>query len=298
MIRSMTGYGEASASIEAGELSVEVRTVNHRYFHPNLRLPDVLSAREPAIRGWLQEGLSRGHVACTIRIEWREEHRPDELRIRVDEARARAYRDALREMAAGLDLPGEVDLPMIARYNDVLVRETEDVEAPEIPEDALADAVRTAVARAASMREDEGRRLQDDLEGRARAMSGALDAIEERAPERLLRERDRLRAAIADLADGAGVDDDRIAQEIAYLAEKWDINEELVRFRSHLELFADLLASDAAEPVGKRLGFLVQEMHREANTIGSKANDAVIAHRVVAIKEEIERLREQVENVE
>jgi len=298
MIRSMTGYGEASASTEAGELSVEVRTVNHRYFHPNLRLPDTLAPRETAIRGWLQEGLSRGHVACTIRMEWREEHRPDAIHLQVDEARARAYRDALRQMATQLDLPGEVDLPMIARYNDVLLRETVDVDAPEIQEEVLADTVRAAVRRAASMREEEGRRLQDDLEGRARAMAEALDAIAERAPERLVRERDRLRAAVAELLQGAAVDDDRVAQEIAYLAEKWDVNEELVRFRSHLELFAELLASDAAEPVGKRLGFLVQEMHREANTIGSKANDAVISHRVVGIKEEIERLREQVENVE
>jgi uncharacterized protein (TIGR00255 family) len=118
------------------------------------------------------------------------------------------------------------------------------------------------------------------------------------APVRLTAERDRLRDAVAELSGGVATDPDRLAQEIAYLSERWDINEELVRFRSHDELFRELLAADSAEPVGKRLGFLVQEMHREANTIGSKANHAGIAHRVVSIKEEVERLREQVENVE
>jgi uncharacterized protein (TIGR00255 family) len=129
-------------------------------------------------------------------------------------------------------------------------------------------------------------------------MEAALAAVRERAPERLVAERDRLRAAVRELAGGVAVDEARLAQEIAYLAERWDVNEELVRFASHVSLFRELLAADAAEPVGKRLSFLVQEIHREANTIGSKANDALIAHRVVAIKEEIERLREQVENVE
>jgi uncharacterized protein (TIGR00255 family) len=148
------------------------------------------------------------------------------------------------------------------------------------------------------MREDEGRRLHADLEGRVAAIEEALGTIEELAPARLAAERDRLREAVAELAGAVAVDEERLAQEIAYLAERWDINEELVRFRSHNELFRELLAADAAEPVGKRLGFLVQEMHREANTIGSKANHAAIAHRVVAIKEEVERLREQVENVE
>ncbi|HET6762166.1 MAG TPA: DUF1732 domain-containing protein, partial [Longimicrobiaceae bacterium] len=148
------------------------------------------------------------------------------------------------------------------------------------------------------MREDEGKRLQADLLGRLEAIDRALAAISEMAPARLVAERDRLRAAVQELAGGVGVSEDRLAQEIAHLAERWDVNEELVRFRSHNELFRELLEADSAEPVGKRLSFLVQEMHREANTIGSKANHAGIAHQVVAIKEEVERLREQVENVE
>ena len=158
--------------------------------------------------------------------------------------------------------------------------------------------IEDAARAVAAMREDEGRRLQADLEGRLAAIDAALDAVAELAPQRLAAERDRLRAAIAELSQGVGVSEERLAQEVAYLAERWDVNEELVRFRSHNELFIALLDASPDEPVGKRLSFLVQEMHREANTIGSKANDASIAHLVVAIKDELERLREQVENVE
>jgi uncharacterized protein (TIGR00255 family) len=158
--------------------------------------------------------------------------------------------------------------------------------------------VEEAARKTAEMREEEGRRLLVDLEGRLDSISDALSIVAARAPERLIAERDRLRNAVRELADGIAVDEGRLAQEIAYLSERLDINEELVRFRSHLELFRELLSASAAEAVGKRLSFLVQEMHREANTIGSKANDAVISHSVIGIKEEIERLREQVENVE
>ena len=156
-----------------------------------------------------------------------------------------------------------------------------------------------AAARAVvALRETEGARLHEDLSGRLDALAALLDRVEARAPERLTAERDRLRAQIKELAEAEDVDEDRLAREIAYLAEKWDINEELVRFRSHIALFRETLDGDATEAVGKRLSFVVQEMHREANTIGSKANDAEITHASVGMKEEIERLREQVENVE
>ena len=148
------------------------------------------------------------------------------------------------------------------------------------------------------MRGDEGLRLHADLEERFASIEASLREIETLAPQRLIDERDRLQAAVAELAGAVAVNPDRIAQEIAILAERWDINEELVRFRSHLSLARELIESENTDGVGKRLSFLVQEMHREANTIGSKANHAGIAHRVVSIKEEIERLREQVENVE
>jgi len=149
-----------------------------------------------------------------------------------------------------------------------------------------------------TLREAEGAKLHDDLVQRLDGMTKQLDIIEAQAPQRLAAERDRLREAIRELSGQVEVDEDRLAREIAYLSEKWDINEEIVRFRSHIEQFQDALDGDGSEPMGKRLGFLMQEMHREANTTGSKANDTVIAQASVALKEEIERVREQVENVE
>ena len=155
-----------------------------------------------------------------------------------------------------------------------------------------------AAAEVVELREAEGARLQRDLEEHLQAIEEALVRVEAQAPERLVAERDRLRAAVAELTEAHSVDEDRLAREIAYLAEKWDLNEEIVRFRSHVELFTEALQADASEPVGKRLGFLVQEMNREANTIGSKANDAQVTQTAVTLKEEVERLREQLENVE
>lgn len=297
MIRSMTGYGDAERTVPAGRLSVEVRTVNHRHLHTTFRLPAALSRWENDMREWLRGSMSRGHASCTVRVE-REGEGAAPGGIRVDQERVAAYLAAFRELADRFGIPGAPDLQLLMRFNDVLVRDAGEEEPVEVAPEDLRAVVEEAARRNVRMREDEGRRLEADLEGRLAAMEGALAAVRERAPERLVAERDRLRAAIRELAAGVGVDEDRLAQEVAYLAERWDVNEELVRFDSHIALFRELMAADAAEPVGKRLSFLVQEMHREANTIGSKANDALIAHRVVAIKDEVERLREQVENVE
>jgi len=294
----MTGYGEASGALETGRIRIEIRTVNHRYFQATVRLPDAVGRHENGIREALREGVSRGHVSCTVRVEAEGTEAETGIRLRVDEARVGQYLDAFRTLGERFNLAGEPDLALLSRYGDILVREeVEDDEDGGVPEEVLFTAVREAVDATLRMREEEGIRLHDDLVGRLDAMAAALSSIRERAPGRLVSERDRLRAAVRELTDDRTVSEDRLAQEIAYLAEKWDINEELVRFESHLDLFRTYLGGDP-EPVGKRLSFLVQEMHREANTIGSKANDAEIAHRVVAIKEEIERLREQVDNVE
>ncbi|HVH12092.1 MAG TPA: DUF1732 domain-containing protein, partial [Longimicrobium sp.] len=237
----------------------------------------------------------RGHANVAIRLE--PATAAAAAGLRLDEERVAAYLALFGELRTRFGVAGEPTLAELLRFGDVIVRDDEGGRA-EVPQEALQGVIEDAARAVAAMREDEGRRLQADLEGRLAAIDTALDAIEELAPQRLAGERDRLRAAVAELSQGVGVSEERLAQEVAYLAERWDVNEELVRFRSHNELFRELMAADPEEPVGKRLSFLVQEMHREANTIGSKANHAAIAHRVVAIKEEVERLREQVENVE
>jgi uncharacterized protein (TIGR00255 family) len=297
MIRSMTGFGAAEREGRAGRVQVEIRTVNHRHLNVNVRLPNLLSEFEPQVREWLRGAFARGALNCTIRFE-ADGIGSDEDGIRIDEARVAAYLAAFRRLGERFGLAGEPDLALISRYSDIFERGAVDDEGDAISAEVLREAIDEATGQAVRMREEEGRRLASDLAGRLEAIEIALEAASARAPERLVAERDRLRAAVEELAGGVAVDEARLAQEIAYLAERLDINEELVRFRAHIDLFRDMLGAPAEEPVGKRLGFLVQEMHREANTIGSKANDSVIAHRVVAVKEEVERLREQVENVE
>ena len=295
MIRSMTGFGEAERQTDAGTLRVEIRTVNHRHLSVNFRTPSALAKWEPQMRDWLRAHLARGHANVAIRLE--PAAAAAAVGLKLDDDRVRAYLALFAELRERHFVGGEPTLAEVLRFSDVIVRDDEG-ERAEVPVEEVQAVIEDAARAVAAMREDEGRRLQVDLEGRLAAIDAALDAIAELAPQRLAAERDRLRAAIAELAEGVGVSEERLAQEVAYLAERWDVNEELVRFRSHNELFRELMAADPEEPVGKRLSFLVQEMHREANTIGSKANHAGIAHRVVAIKEEVERLREQVENVE
>jgi uncharacterized protein (TIGR00255 family) len=296
MIRSMTGFGESEVATAAGVLRAEVRTVNHRFFSLNIRSPMALDRFEPQIREWLKGRISRGHINATFRLEGLDPDQDARPALALDLDLAQQYVRLFRQLKEEFELPGEVTLEMIARTPDLIIRAQADI--PELPEDAVREVTERAAAAVVTMREVEGRSLETDLDERLRGIEGALAVIGERAPVRLVREHERLQRAVAELLDQASVDPDRIAREVAILAERWDVSEEIVRLRSHIDHFRAMLGEASAEAVGKRLGFLVQEMHREANTIGSKANDAEIEQRVVAIKNEIERLREQVENVE
>jgi uncharacterized protein (TIGR00255 family) len=291
----MTGFGEADAETPAGVLRAEVRTVNHRFFSLNIRNPAVLDRYEPQIREWLKAWISRGHVNVTLRLEGLEEGEGGPA-LALDLERARQYARIFRQLKEQLDLPGDLTLALLASQTDLIVRDQ--TAAPQLDAEAVRDVVDRAAGAAIAMREAEGQALHEDLAGRLDAIADAVTVIVERAPARLAHEHMRLRRAVAELVAEASIDEDRINREIAIIADRWDISEEIVRLRAHLDHFRAMLAEAAAEPVGKRLGFLIQEMHREANTMGSKANDAEIEHRVVAIKNEIERLREQIENVE
>lgn len=297
MIRSMTGFGEAERATPAGLLRVELKTVNHRFFNASMRTPYGFDRHEAAIQGWLKEYVSRGHVSVSLSLDTSvtasEEPAPE-----LDLGRARHYRDSLERMGRELGLEGGVSVDVLARFRDLFRTPEQSAEPMEVESEDLEAVVRGAAESLVAMRNREGASLAADLGGRLDAMAGHLEAVAISAPERLVRERDRLRAAIEELAGDAGVDEERLAREVAHMADKWDINEEIVRFRSHLTLFREAMAEDDHQPVGKRLGFLVQEMHREANTIGSKANDTEIGRAVVGVKEELERLREQLENVE
>jgi uncharacterized protein (TIGR00255 family) len=297
MIRSMTGFGEASRETPVGELRATVKTVNHRFFNAHMRTPPGFDRYEAEMQGWLKVFFSRGHVNLTLVLDRLGGQGAEEFR-ELDLEKARHFKGLLTDLNHELGLSGEVELSSILRFGEVFrAPEAARVE-DEVDQELLRGLVEEAASGALEMRREEGRRLKEDLMDRLDAMADRLAFIEERAPERLLAERDRLREAVLELSQLDEVDEDRLAKEIAYLAERWDINEELVRFRAHLAAFRETLEERTDEAVGKRLGFLVQEMHREANTIGSKANDLEIGHASVAIREEIERLREQLENVE
>ena len=296
MIRSMTGFGEAEEVTEAGVVRVEIKTVNHRFFNTNIRTPTGFDRLEGDIQSWLRPFLSRGHVTYMLSIS-RETTEANDTLPELDLKRAKRYGELLETLRRELGVEAPVDLSHISRFGEIF-RAPEPSNAAQVEGEVIRRLTEAAAAGVVELREAEGARLQRDLEEHLQSIDETLVRVEARAPERLVAERDRLRAAVAELTETHSVDEDRLAREIAYLAEKWDLNEEVVRFRSHLELFHETLQTDASEPVGKRLGFLIQEMNREANTIGSKANDAQISQNAIALKEDVERLREQVENVE
>jgi uncharacterized protein (TIGR00255 family) len=295
MIRSMTGYGEAQRDTPAGHLRLELKSVNHRFFNASVRTPPGFDRFERELTDVMKTRIRRGHVTLYLGLDRRTAENGASVRVDLD--RAREYKNALEEMQRELGLGGSVEVAVLARFGD-LFRMPEPEVLPQVEVALLREMAEEAVGELVSLREAEGERLLHDMRERLATMASGLDVVTARAPERLIRERDRLREAVRDLSQQVEVDEDRLAREIAYTAERWDINEELVRFRAHIAAFGDTLDADGSEPVGKRLGFLVQEMHREASTIGSKANDVAIAEASMALKEEIERLREQVENVE
>lgn len=291
MISSMTGFGSAEGMIGGARASVEIRTVNHRFFSPNLKLPAAFARWEGEVRELLRQKIARGHVTLTARID-----RDQASTTSIDETKVAMYANTLRELQKKLGLGGEVDLSTILRLPDVIGAGTE--ESDPAAGEALAALVSKAADNLLTMRRSEGAQLTTFLLERVSSVETALSRIEQRAPIRLKEQHERIKRTVGELVGAAGADPQRIAQEIAILADKLDVAEELDRFRSHLSAFRETASSKTADPVGKRLGFILQEMLRETNTIGSKANDAPILDDVIAIKEELERIREQVENLE
>jgi uncharacterized protein (TIGR00255 family) len=287
----MTGFGAGEGPAGGGRIRIEIRTVNHRHFNPAIKLPAELSALEGEIRERLRKDFDRGHIAVTVR--WTEQP-ARAAAVRVDVERARALVTAFRQLQNEIRIAGEIDLATLLRQPDVLVSASPD-EAPATWAE-LEPIVAQAIAECKTMRRREGAVLADELRVRLDQLERSARAIETRAPDRVIRERNRLRLSVAQLLDGRAADETRIAQEIAFLADKLDITEELVRFGAHLKACRDALAGE--QPVGKQLGFLAQELGREVNTLGSKANDAEITQQIIAMKGELEKFREQLENLE
>jgi uncharacterized protein (TIGR00255 family) len=287
----MTGFGAAEGPVAGRRLRVEIRTVNHRYFNLSAKLPGDISSLEVELRERLRRDFDRGHI--TVQARWTQG--PDvEPGFAIDIDRARLVASRLRELQAALGLGGEVTVDLVARQPEVLGHGGNGTS--EVPWAEVEPVVARAGQDCRVMRAREGEALARELAHRLDLLEQSAEQIGARAPERLIKERDRLRVSVTQLLDGKAVNEERLAQELAFLADKLDITEELVRFTAHLAGAREALRGD--QPVGKRLGFLAQELGREVNTIGSKAADAEIAGLVIAMKGELEKFREQLENLE
>ena len=289
---SMTGFGMAEGPVAGGVLRVEIRTVNHRFFNLAPKLPSDLVGFETDLRDRLRREFERGHLA--VQLRWSTPPALSAGAMLVNPPRVREAAARLRELQATAGLSGEIPLDLLARQPEVFL--PADGEPVGVKWVELEPVVGQAAAQCRQARLREGAVLAAELQDRLTAMAEGAEHLAAHAPRRLVQERERVRRVVQDLAEGLTVDEQRLAQEIAFLAERLDITEELVRLRAHLDACREALGSEG--PVGKRLGFLAQELGREINTIGSKANDAAMQHVVVALKGELERFREQLENLE
>ena len=289
---SMTGYGRGTASLDGRELTIELKSVNNRFLDIGMKLPRQLSFLEDGLRKLLNDALSRGHVDVFVNYR---NLRSDAKTVRVDEALLQAYLTSARESAKALDLEDDLTLSKALTLPDVTTILPADED-----QQALAELGRAAMTMAIdglkAMRFKEGERLKQDLSARMDTMTGYAAAIERRAPAVAEEYRTKLTARIEELLGETEVDRARLATEVAIFADRAAIDEEIVRLNTHLVHFRELLEAD--EPVGRKMDFLVQEMNRECNTIGSKANDGELTSIVLLSKAEIEKLREQIQNIE
>lgn len=291
MILSMTGFGTGEASRPGALVRVEVRSTNHRYFEPSIRVSRSFGGWESRVREIVAARVSRGRVTVNVEVE---SDAPGAAVV-LDEKMAGEYARLIQFLRDRFEVSGAIDPVAFAQLPDLLRRNGN--ASGEVSEEVLVEALGAALDELDGMRRAEGNALSKDLESRITKIESTLTELERIAQDAPERFRKRLEERIATLVPaGVSPDAQRLAVEVALLAEKADIVEEIVRFRAHDQAFLGFLRR--REPVGKRLDFLLQEMNREANTIGSKALSAEISHRVVEIKEEIERLREQVQNIE
>lgn len=293
MIRSMTGYGRKE--IESGiiRLTIEVRSVNNRFMDVQVKSPRSFSALEPRIRKAVQDRCSRGRFDVFLS---RSGDRETAGRIVVDDILTGQYVESLREIKKRYELTGDADLALVAGFPGLisLAEEKEDIE--EIWS-AVSQALREALDELDRMRLDEGRALISDMGGRLNTIERLMQSVQTLSPLSVEQARKRMSETLSKLLSEQP-DPVRVAQEIAILAERTDVTEELTRLNSHLRQFRGMISAGTSEPVGRKLDFLLQEMGREANTIASKAMHAEIAYHVVDIKAELEKIREQVQNIE
>lgn len=292
MLKSMTGYGKGTSQSAQGSFTVEIRSVNHRYGEVSIRMPRSYLALENEVKRTVAAWLKRGKI--DVYVQW-EEAGAGQAAPQVDHALAKGYFEAFNKLAGELGMLAQVPLSLVVSQKGVLHE-----QAPEQDEEAngalLLEAVQAALAAIDAMRAREGEALVSDLEARRAQIAAWVGEIGDRSPRMVAEYQQKLKGRLEQLLGDVELDPARLAQEVAVLADRCDITEELVRLSSHFAQFDEALRMK--EPVGRKLDFLMQEMNREVNTIGSKANDAEIASLVIRIKAEMEKMREQVQNVE
>ncbi len=292
MLKSMTGFGRGSFQNDELGVSVEIKSVNHRYFEFSARMPRAYQFLEEKIKSYCQKEITRGKIEVSVFVEELSENSTE---IVLNETYAKAYINALDKLSKDYKIKNDVKVSTLALNNEIF-RLRKNALPDEVITEAVITALEEAVANFIEMRKVEGERLKADILSRADFILSKVALVEEQNPKTVKAYRERLEAKIKELLENAQVDEARLLTETAIFADKVAVDEETVRLRSHIKQLKVLLDSD--EAVGKKLDFIVQEMNRETNTIGSKAQDVEIAHIVVDVKAEIEKIREQIQNVE
>ena len=289
---SMTGYGSAKGSVEGQEITVELKSVNNRYLDCSVRVPRNFLFAEDTVKQAVSAGVSRGKVDVFVSAQASQD---SGTVVSVNEELARGYRDAVAHIAETLGLESGLNAFSLARFPDVLT-----VERRELDKDKAAAALSEITAKAVeefnAMREREGERLRRDMLGKLETIEGLVSVVEERSPQTVKEYRERLEARLRDILADRSLDEQRVITEAAIFADRTAVDEETVRLRSHIAQFRTML--EEGSPIGRKMDFLVQEFNRESNTIGSKCSDASLAKVVVDLKSEIEKIREQLQNVE
>lgn len=292
MVRSMTGYGRGEAVLHERSITVEVRSVNNRYLDCSVKMPRLYIFAEEAMKKCVQAAITRGKVDVFISID---SSQADGVSVTVNRPVADGYHSALVALKDTYGIKEEISLSLLAKFPDVLLVEKAQDDLETVGED-LCQVLALALADFNAMREREGEKLQEDIRSRAQTISQLTSFVEERSPKTVAEYRGRLEAKMRDVLQNTQLEESRILTEAAIYADKTAVDEETVRLRSHLTQLEELLQLDV--PVGRKLDFLIQEFNREANTIGSKCNDMELSRTVIDIKSEIEKIREQVQNLE
>jgi len=288
----MTGYGKSEQTIDSLNVTVEIKSVNHRYFEFSARVPREYGFLEEKLKKYCNSLITRGKVECYVSVEDLEER---EMEVNVNETLAAGYVKALKELSERFGLKDDISAVTLLRYPDVITLHKASEDEERIW-NAVKTVAETAVSKFIEMRETEGSKLRGDILSRADYIIECVEFIEGRSPETVREYNEKLKQRMKELLGDAAVDEQRLLNEAAIYADKIAVDEETVRLRSHISQLREFMNS--SEAIGRKLDFLVQEINREANTIGSKAQDVDIAKKVIAIKAEVEKIREQVQNIE